>query len=130
MTRCTNADLPPAHAQGGALWQGRWWAGGKRSLPSPPTWEPLKQTLRGLCCPHGGSPPLEIPIRSQQWSRGFNAGNFWCVQCCQDSDFKTLSPPPTTVNVSLGRFATWVSLHCTEGRMVFIAELNALWCPW
>lgn len=129
MTRGTIADLPPARAQGGALWQGRWWAGGKRSLPSPPTWEPLKQTLRGLCCPHGGSPPLEIPIRSQQGSRAFNAGN--CLVCAVLPGFRFQnSPPPTTANVSLGRFATWVSLHCTEGRMVFIAELNALWCPW
>lgn len=37
-----------------------------------------------------------------------------CVQCCLDSDFKTLSPPRITAKLCVGSSSTRVSLHFVQ----------------
>lgn len=103
-------------------------AGGLREIPisfSHP--ESLKQTLEGVRCPHGGSPPLEVPVR-KPGPEVLMLGIVWCVQYCQNSDFKILHHQLQPV--SDWEIYQWVSFRCTARRTVYIAELNALWCPW
>ena len=89
--------------------------------------ESLKQTLEGVRCPHGGSPPLEVPVR-KPGPEVLMLGIVWCVQYCQNSDFKILHHQLQPV--SDWEIYQWVSFRCTARRTVYIAELNALWCPW
>ena len=129
MTRWTlfKADLPLAHTHRDTLVAGKV-AGGLREIPSffshP---ESLKQTLERVRCPHRGSPPLEVSIR-KPGPEVLMLGIVWCAHCCQDSDFKTLHHQLQPV--SDWEIYQWVSLHCTAKKIVYIAELKALWCPW